>query len=59
MCSFVQYQAKSMQDAESLGSVAVVFLVGEQGDSRHQVVLEYEALQHGDIIQEQTSCTMF
>ena len=26
-----------MQDAERLGSVAVVFLVGEQGDSRHQV----------------------
>ena len=36
MCSFVQYHAKSMQDAESLGSVAVVFLVGEQEDSRHQ-----------------------
>ena len=47
MCSFVQYQAKScvkgkiyssLQDAESLGSVAVVFLVGEQEDSRHQVI---------------------
>ena len=45
MCSFVQYPAKSsvkgiyssMQDAERLGSVAVVFLVGEQEDSRHQV----------------------